>query len=165
MTTLYITKRAWKQIEDAVQSAQHVETGGALMGFQMDNGEWIIAYAGTPGPNAIQHPNAVLFDERHINKVVRKVRTQSAGRLQYIGDWHSHTIRRLTPSRGDRMTIFQKTLKRKYASLSPVMLIAGLNKRGQVQARAFIYEKSLLEVKQIALIDRITREQLSRKLG
>ncbi|MED4585592.1 Mov34/MPN/PAD-1 family protein [Brevibacillus choshinensis] len=152
MTILYITPKAWKQIESAVRKDPSVETGGVMMGYPMDNNRWVVTYASEPGPKAIQHPKSVYFDDGHLGKLVRKL--SKTRQWQYLGDWHSHTIKRLSPSKGDKKTILEKATQSIYTSPSPLMLIVGLGKQNQVQARGFILGNSLREVGKIELFDR-----------
>jgi integrative and conjugative element protein (TIGR02256 family) len=153
MTTLYITPKAWDQIERTVRENPSLETGGILMGYGINEDDWLVTYASGPGPNAIHEPYSIMFDDRYLGKLIRKL-SRRRGRWQYIGDWHSHTIRRLSPSRGDRRTIWRKAMQAKYTSSSPLMLIVGLGKRDQIQARCFILGNSLREVNRIALAER-----------
>jgi len=121
------------------------------MGYSLGNDKWVIAYASNPGPRAIQHPTSIFFDDDHLHKLVQKLnRTR---RWQYLGDWHSHTVRRLSPSKGDKRTIFSKANQSKYMSSSPLMLIVGLGRQNQLQARGFILGNSLREVGKIELYD------------
>ncbi|EST56780.1 hypothetical protein T458_04215 [Brevibacillus panacihumi W25] len=152
MTTLYLTPRAWKQIENAVRKNPSLETGGVMMGYSLGEDEWVIAYASDPGPKAIHQPSSIFFDDEYLRKIVRKL--NRSRRWQYLGDWHSHTIRRLSPSKGDKRTIWSKAIQSKYMSASPLMLIVGLNKQNQLQARGFILGNSLREVGKIELFDR-----------
>ncbi|MGD8188910.1 Mov34/MPN/PAD-1 family protein [Brevibacillus ginsengisoli] len=160
MTTLYLTQRAFKQIDQAVKKQPLVETGGILMGLQLEKGDYIVSYASEPGPRAIQTRNTIMFDDPYLRELVRKIRRRTAGRLQYVGDWHSHTVKRLSPSKGDRETILSKHTNNLYASSSPLMLIAGLDKRHQLLARAFILADSFREVDQIQLY----QKQVNRPL-
>ncbi|CAJ1003334.1 integrative and conjugative element protein (TIGR02256 family) [Brevibacillus aydinogluensis] len=160
MTSLYITPKAWKQIELSVRNNPSLETGGILMGYALNDKEWLITYASDPGPKAVRHPNAILFDDDHLRRLVRKLSRRQ--RWQYIGDWHSHTIKRLTPSKGDRRTIWTKANQSLYMSSSPIMLIVGLNRQDKLQARAFILENSLREVEKIELA---TRRSLRQRDG
>ncbi|MFY0543373.1 Mov34/MPN/PAD-1 family protein [Brevibacillus sp. H7] len=157
MTTLYITPKAWHQIERAVRKNPFVETGGILMGYAINENDWLITYASEPGPKAIQAPLSVRFDDQYLRNLAKRLSRR--GRWKYIGDWHSHTVRRLTPSRADRNTVWEKATSAKYTSSSPIMLIAGLGKRNQVQARGFILIGSLREVQQIVLAERPSRRR------
>lgn len=158
LTTLYLTPRAWRQIEQAVRKQPMIETGGILMGYQTEDGNSIIAYASGPGPKAIQTKNAVQFDDPYLKRLAQQIKRQSAGRLSYIGDWHSHTVKRLTPSRNDRLTVYQKSSSNLYTSSSPLMLIVGLGKRDQLQARAFVLSDSFREVKRIQLYQKQAKQ-------
>ncbi|GAA4705668.1 Mov34/MPN/PAD-1 family protein [Brevibacillus fulvus] len=157
MTRLYISARAWNQIERAVRKNPEVETGGIMMGYPLNEQDWLVTYASEPGPKAIHQPRSIFFDEPYLRNLVRKLNRRGAGRWRYIGDWHSHTVRRLSPSKGDRQTVYEKAVQAKYASTSPLMLIVGLGKRDQLNARAYILTDSLTEVKEIYLKERQAR--------
>lgn len=160
MTKLYLTPRAYRQIEQAVRKQPLIETGGILMGLQLETLDWLVSYASEPGPRAIQTRNTVVFDDPYLRQLVRKIRRRSAGRLHYIGDWHSHTVKRLSPSKGDKETIFRKSTNNLYSSPSPLMLIVGIDKREQLMARAFILADSFREVNQIELYQRQVNQPL-----
>lgn len=162
MTTLYISQKAWQRIEKAVRADASLETGGILMGYALKNDNWLITFASGPGPKAVQARNAVIFDDSYHRKIARKASLISFGRWSYLGDWHSHTIRRLSPSRMDRQTVMSKTVQAKYSSSSPLMLIVGLDKRRQLHARGFVYHDSLREVNQIELVNRLTPQLLEQ---
>ncbi|MFM1652471.1 Mov34/MPN/PAD-1 family protein [Brevibacillus sp. B_LB10_24] len=159
MTTLYVTEKAWKQIEQAVSKNPNVETGGILMGYQL-NGDWVVSYASEPGPRAIKERKTVVFDENHIRTVTAKLKLRSAGRLRYIGDWHSHTVKRLTPSLGDRKTFALKTYQETYQSSSPIMLIVGMHRHG-IRVRGFIYGGRMQEVERVILVGKQGSRQLN----
>lgn len=152
MTTLYITPKAWKQIEQAVRKNPSLETGGVLMGYSIGEEQWVVSYASGPGPHAIHHATYIMFDDEHLRRLVRKL--SRSRRWKYIGDWHSHTMRRLTPSKGDKRTIWTKASQSVYMSSSPLMLIVGLGKQNQLRARGFILGDTLREVGKLAVNER-----------
>jgi|GEM_PF-569017 len=160
LTTLYITTGAWKQIEEAIRKQPEVETGGILMGYALNAQDWVITYASEPGPNAIHQQRSIFFDDAYLRKLARRLRTRYSYRWQYLGDWHSHTVRRLTPSRGDKVTLREKTAQAVYQTASPIMLIAGLNRRGHVQARAYMLSDGLREIRPLLVIGRQELQQL-----
>lgn len=162
MKTLFITKKAWNLIETAVLANPRVETGGALMGYALDDQHWVVTFASGPGPNAYQERHAVMLDETYLRRLIRFLRIRSGGRWTYIGDWHSHTTRRLTPSRADRSTLVEKSLLKSYGTLSPIMLIAGPGSRMNVSARAFILTDSLEPFHSVQLIERPVSPQSFR---
>ncbi|MFF0827267.1 Mov34/MPN/PAD-1 family protein [Brevibacillus sp. NPDC003359] len=161
MTTLYITPKAWKQIEQAVRKKPSLETGGVMMGYPLSEDRWVVTYASEPGPNAIHQPHSIFFDDSHLNKLVRKLSRHR--QWKYIGDWHSHTIKRLSPSKGDKRTIWSKASQSMYMSSSPLMLIVGLGKNDQINARGFILGDTLREVGKIELYDQQAQRQLGEK--
>lgn len=146
MTTLFISQRAWSQIEKAVRLYPDLETGGILLGHETKEGNWLISFASDPGPNALRMQNAIMFDDSYLHQMVRQ-KTRFSKRSNYLGDWHSHTIQKLVPSKIDRATFNQKTIEKKYGSPSPIMLIVGLNRLNELNARAFIHQKKIRPVK------------------
>lgn len=153
MSTLYLSPRAARQIEKAIERNPNVETGGILMGYQLNEQDWLITYASEPGPHAIQLPQSIVFDDEYLKKLVRRLRARSIRRWKYIGDWHSHTIRRLHPSRADKHTIASKSIEEEYGSRSPIMLIVG-HTRQRLLAKGFIWAGSLRPFRQVTLYER-----------
>lgn len=158
MAALYISTKAWKQIEHAVRKNPEIETGGILMGYQINEQDWMITYASEPGPNAVKMTHSVLFDDHYLKNLIKRLSGKDAGRWQYIGDWHSHTVKRLSPSKVDKHTVLEKASQAKYASNSPIMLIVGINKRNTLQGRAYILNNSLREMTRIFLIGKQARQ-------
>lgn len=154
MSTLYLSPRAARQIQQAVSRNPSVETGGILMGYQINAHDWLVTYASEPGPKAIHQPLTVVFDDSYLNKLVKRLQLRSTRRWQYLGDWHSHTVRNLMPSRADKQTISTKAQEAKYGSKSPIMLIVGLGKQQQLQAKGFILAGSLRPFRQVMLYER-----------
>ncbi|RNB90652.1 hypothetical protein EDM56_09170 [Brevibacillus fluminis] len=154
MSTLYLSPRAHRQIQQAVSRNPGVETGGIMMGYQLNARDWLVTYASEPGPKAVHQPLTVVFDDSYLNNLVTRLQARSTRRWQYIGDWHSHTVRNLSPSRADKHTIATKAFEAKYGSKSPIMLIVGLGKQQQIQAKGFILAGSLRPFRQVTLYDR-----------
>ncbi|MBG9789025.1 MULTISPECIES: Mov34/MPN/PAD-1 family protein [Brevibacillus] len=142
MSTLYLTETAWSQIQRAVGEYPDLETGGVLLGYQQDATSWIITFASEPGPNALRMEHSILFDDPYLRRIIRR-KTRPNSKIQYIGDWHSHTMPRLTPSRTDKNTFVQKSNKNEYRSNSPIMLIVGLNRQEQLMARAYFLDRGI----------------------
>lgn len=158
MAALYISTKAWNQIERAVRKNRQIETGGILMGYQMNEQDWMITYASEPGPNAVQQTHSVFFDEHYLKNLISRLSKRGAGRWKYIGDWHSHTVKRLSPSKVDKHTVVEKASQAKYASNSPIMLIVGIRKGDSLQGRAYILNDSLREMQRIYLIGSQARQ-------
>jgi hypothetical protein len=121
------------------------------MGYSLGEEEWLVTYASGPGPQAIRHPSSILFDDDYLKKLVRKLGRKR--KWKYLGDWHSHTIRKLTPSKGDKRTLLWKASQSIYSSSSPLMLIVGLDRQQQLRARCFILGNHLREVRKLSLYE------------
>ncbi|OAJ75863.1 hypothetical protein AYJ08_20495 [Brevibacillus sp. SKDU10] len=142
MTTLYLTETAWSQIRRAVGHYPELETGGILLGYKQDAKSWIITFASEPGPNALRMEHSILFDDKYLHRIIKR-KTRPNSKIQYIGDWHSHTMPRLTPSRTDKNTFVQKSNQNEYRSDSPIMLIVGYNRQKQLMARGYFLERGI----------------------
>lgn len=142
MATLYLTEAAWSQIQKAVRQYPDLETGGILLGYKRDDNSWLITFASEPGPNALRLQHSILFDDPYLRRIVKR-KTRPNSPIQYIGDWHSHTMPRLTPSRTDKKTFVQKSNQKEYRSNSPIMLIVGYNRQEQLMARGFFLERGI----------------------
>lgn len=88
-------------IRREVQRAWFVETGGPLVGYVSVDDALVVTHAGGPGPRAVRQRHSVLIDGRHAQVFCDTSRRESAGRLDYVGDWHRHPGWSLAPSRYD----------------------------------------------------------------
>lgn len=66
------------------------ETGGPLVGYMSDDNVVVVTNANGPGENAIRRLFSVTISGAGAQKFCDKIRRQSGGFLDYVGDWHSH---------------------------------------------------------------------------
>ena len=99
------------------------ETGGPLVGYLSDDGAVVITGAGGPGPKAQRRLTSVEIDGRHATSFCSHIYHQSNGSLDYIGDWHRHTLWSLQPSKSDEEAMLQVVLSGSCSLEAPISLI------------------------------------------
>ena len=82
------------------------ETGGVLIGSYDMARRIIYVVDGTEAPPDSQEcPHGFLRGSEGVQEAVEKIREATNGRLDYIGEWHSHPTRNTEPSNRDRNVI------------------------------------------------------------
>lgn len=66
-----------------------IETGGVLLGW-IENRNIIVARATDAGPNAIHEQIYFRADPNYIDMVIDMEYANSNGKVNYIGEWHTH---------------------------------------------------------------------------
>lgn len=66
------------------------ETGGVLVGHVDPAGRTVITGVVGPGPRAIRSPTKFRRDGEHAQSEVDRLHSESEGRDDYVGEWHSH---------------------------------------------------------------------------
>ena len=87
----------------AIASADGLETGGILLGFDAGElGELLVMDAGDPGPGAERRADFFRRDLDHARRLADEAyRTTTA---RWVGEWHTHPRGRLVPSHIDLRT-------------------------------------------------------------
>lgn len=100
---LIIKREALDFIVATAIESPHVETGGILIGFDIDSSTVIVNFATLPGPNAIQKQGYFLRDNEYCSKILAT--RYKEYKEDYVGDWHSHIINLRGLSAGDVRSI------------------------------------------------------------
>ena len=75
--------------EEEVDKAAGLETGGILMGY-LDGHKICITKASKAGPKAIHDEIYFKADPDYIDMFIDMEVANSKGRIQYLGEWHTH---------------------------------------------------------------------------
>jgi integrative and conjugative element protein (TIGR02256 family) len=108
---------------EAVHAAP-CETGGMLMGYVADNGDYVVTQLIGPGPNAKHSRYRFLPDNEYQQEEIARIFEASEGKDDYLGDWHTH------PNGACAMSWLDKRTLQKIATTpglnidSPVTMIA-----------------------------------------
>jgi integrative and conjugative element protein (TIGR02256 family) len=88
------------------QSDSQPESGGVLLGpFFPDQNRLLICYATRPGRNDVRSRYSFKRDPISAARSARFLWAKSAGRIQYLGEWHTHPDDHPKPSLVDKLTM------------------------------------------------------------
>ncbi len=99
------------------------ETGGILMGHRLDETTVQITCASPPGPRAKHGPFSFSRDTKFLQRYLDHIHDRSAGKDDYVGEWHVHRALDAPSSRTDRRSMQRIARRRNYAIDNPVLFI------------------------------------------
>lgn len=125
---IVILKNVLNKIIYLSEKARNVETGGVLIGAkcyieQDPKPCLIITHATLPGPKAVKKLAFFDRDTEYCTELVQCYFEFSEGKLNYVGEWHSHTTRNVKPSELDHSSLQKIVLDKKYVVDFPVSII------------------------------------------
>ena len=127
VSTVVILASARRRMLREAQRAYPHETGGVLIG-RFDKQGPHIAKAGDAGPAASAGATRFVRDGAHAQALVDETVARSGGRLDYIGEWHSHpNDQGASPT--DVNSMSQLSRDRAYRRSQPVLII--VRRRGR----------------------------------
>lgn len=116
------------KIKTLSERSGKVETGGVLIGVKCFlQGDvmpcLIITHATLPGPNAVKEPAFFERDVKYCTEMVQCYFEFSDKKLNYVGEWHSHTSVNVEPSHLDHCSLGKIVLDEKYVVEYPASII------------------------------------------
>ncbi len=105
------------------QSMPNLETGGILIGYEVDPKTVSITRVSPPGPGAVHRRYFFSRDTRFLQRYLDQFHDQSGGREDYVGEWHVHPGLDAPPSYVDRRALWRIARRNNYAPTNPVLLI------------------------------------------
>lgn len=106
-----------------VRSMPGLETGGTLIGYELDPTTVWITRASPPGPGAVHRRYFFSRDTRFLQRHLDGVHDRSNGHEDYVGEWHVHPALDAPPSYVDRRALWRIARRHNYAPANPVLLI------------------------------------------
>ncbi|MBQ9004719.1 MAG: Mov34/MPN/PAD-1 family protein [Eggerthellaceae bacterium] len=108
-TTLRIPSRVARAIDERVsQDGFFLESGGVLLGTRDARfPKYEVVDLTFPGKLDERGRFHFLRSKRHANEVIKRSWSQSGGKANYVGEWHTHDEPLPKPSRADRRLIKQ----------------------------------------------------------
>lgn len=97
---VFLDERARELIEREAVARRLRETGGAVFGWEGDEG-LVVACATGPGPNAKHRPRSFQPAPGTTRAAIDAVREASDGRYGFLGSWHTHPLATPVPSKID----------------------------------------------------------------
>jgi integrative and conjugative element protein (TIGR02256 family) len=106
-----------------VRSMPGLETGGILIGQEVDSTTVRITRVSPPGPGAVHRRYFFSRDTRFLQRYLDDVHDRSRGKEDYVGEWHVHPSLDAPPSKVDRRALWRIARRKNYAPRNPVLLI------------------------------------------
>lgn len=138
-----VARAVLKTIRDEVRRSRWTETGGPLAGSVTEDGALLVTHAAAPGKRGRRERFSVLIDGESAQEFCDALYRESGGKLDYVGDWHTHLGWSLTPSKRDvaamqEMAAFEFCPVRNpvsliYRSLPEKFLVYVLNSKGEFE--------------------------------
>jgi integrative and conjugative element protein (TIGR02256 family) len=104
MTVVWLDERAREVIRTEAKKRRFLETGGALFGYEGDDGDVVVARAFGPGRRAKHRRRSFAPDRQETARLIRRVWQDSERRYRFLGSWHTHPHGRAVPSGVDTET-------------------------------------------------------------
>ncbi len=99
MKVLY-QESALSVFESEISKFGIIETGGVLLGW-WENETLIVSNATNAGPNAIHENFYFQADSNYIDMIIDMEYANSNGKVNYVGEWHTHPQVSPQPSKVD----------------------------------------------------------------
>jgi len=133
------------------EAFEHIpmETGGVLLGRRANSSLFVIDDAIGPGPDAQHTVNSFDPDQAWQEEQVADAWKHHGGRLEYLGDWHTHPGGRAALSRDDKSCMRLIRDSEDARAPRPLMLVFAINERGRVRGRAWVLDGDRLQRAQI----------------
>ena len=88
--TLWMPIEEISQIEATIREHLPLECGGMLFGFWANTTNCVVKALSSSGPQAIHTRYSYKPDGSYDEEIAAEMWNSSKGRLNYLGDWHSH---------------------------------------------------------------------------
>lgn len=79
------------------------ESGGILLGgYIPEENKYIITYASEPSDMDYRGATYFIRNQKNAQKIIDRLWTDSDGKINYLGEWHTHGCKNPYPSNTDR---------------------------------------------------------------
>ncbi len=127
---ILITESVINKICFAAHSSGKRETGGILIGTILELAELegtfkflVITHCTLPGKKAKREPYFFDRDVKYCSDILQKYHNKSKGILNYVGEWHSHPSKSVSPSPLDDSSLFKISKDKGYKLEAPLSII------------------------------------------
>jgi integrative and conjugative element protein (TIGR02256 family) len=118
------------------RSKPRTETGGILLGRQLDDSNLLVTRASPPGPRARHGRFFFSRDTSFLQQYLDTIHDRTGGHEDYVGEWHVHLALDAPPSCVDRRSLFRIARGKNYGTHNPVLVIAE-HEPPNIQLRAY----------------------------
>jgi len=121
--TLWLSKSIYVEMLELAQARYPLETGGMLLGYEVEDSTAVVTKLIGPGPNAKHGRFRFTPDGVYQQSELEKHFWTTDGRETYLGDWHTHPKSDSTPSVMDKRTLAHIAKEPRSGTKHPVMAI------------------------------------------
>jgi len=128
-------------------ASQHypVEFGGIFTGYKLDN---LLSIVDFEVPNKFQSTGTKFTREADdLNKYLQDIYEVSLGKIEYLGEWHSHPAGSTQFSSKDLQSIGEIAFKSETKNKNPLLLIIGLGQKKHISTFYQFIEGNLIKLK------------------
>ena len=137
---LEITLDAWHSLETECADVNGRETGGILIGYYSDDySTAVITEVTSPPKDSTFGANWFARGAAGLRTLLARRWKNAAQRTYYLGEWHYHPAKHITPSGEDIQQMQAIGQTPKYQCKEPIMLIIGNNINSRIHFRAFVF--------------------------
>jgi len=122
---ILLTQTAKETILEEVKKVKRIETGGILIGFEMEEREIVVLRASGPGPKAVMIETRFEKDIEYCQQQLVEASREFGIRGLYVGEWHFHPSGSNLPSPLDIKSMYEIANQENYATDQPAMIIVG----------------------------------------
>lgn len=120
----FLAVTALETLRRESEASPELETGGALVGYELSDGSVVCLFASGLGPRSHRSSSYVFLHGKDTEAFVQQSKDKlPMYHVGYIGDWHTHPVGGTTPSKGDRRALETIILSRYCPFRTPVTLI------------------------------------------
>lgn len=124
---VYISRKAYELIKDEVKESKNLETGGVLIGYINESGEFFIEKVTKPGPKSTKTESFFLKDEEFTQKELEVAFRSFGSKGLYLGEWHYHPKGANLPSGTDIKSLTEIAKQETYRTNLPLLIILSPN--------------------------------------
>lgn len=118
-----ITNEAYVSLKKEAAHSKDIETGGVLIGYKSEDGEYVILKVTGPGPKAVRSKTVFEKDEEYCQKELESAFKELGDKGLYVGEWHYHAIGNNQPSGLDIKSLTEIATQKEYRIDKPIMII------------------------------------------
>ena len=137
-SVVYIYRSEFDILSRYILDCPNIETGGELMGFFTEHGDFVVCLAIGPGTNANHQITFFQQDVEYLKKCYSSLNKNYG--LRYIGEWHSHHKLGLTKPSGHDATTVVNGMK-KLAVDKFLLCIGNMDKKKRSTLNAYSFHQ------------------------
>jgi len=120
---ILVSKEAHEVMKQEAETSGKVETGGILIGYVSEEGNYIVQRATLPGSQAVRSEHGFERDVEFSQRELERALNDLGDRGLYLGEWHYHPRGSNAPSGLDIKSLTEIAKQDNYRIDKPIMII------------------------------------------